>query len=343
MDVLVPRGRDRFADYAAGVPRPEARGHPPVNFHAMAAATRGRFHRTLGTIPPEVLHVLLLLPRRLPRAFLAVHALKRGGRKVLVSWKECGAHQIARQMRRPFAAFWLRRIIARADAVLCASPAAVEFFGARAEAGRLLSLPTPYPLDEPGWSFGGALSRRAGIFLGTRDWDEPARRHREAIRVALRAAEHSGCRVTAINLDGPAGRRRYEALGNEPRLRLLDGPLPYPAYLREMAAHRLVVQRDRSGVPGQVAGDALLCGIPCLGGNGMVDRIAFADLPGADASDEEVLDATLRLLRDDAAWTGAMRSARIRADASLSFSAFRRIWGQVSASVGDLTLRREPA
>lgn len=343
MDVLVPRGRDPFVDYAAGVPGPEAGGHPPVNFHAIAAATGGRFHRRLATIPRDVRPVLLLLPRRLPRAFLAGRALKRGGRKVLVSWKECGAHQIARQMGRPFAKFWLRRTATLADAVLCTSPAALEFFGARPEAGKILTLPTPYPLDEPGWSFGGALSGRDGIFLGTRDWEEPTRRHGEAARIALRAAERAGCRVTAVNVDGPSGRRRYEALGMGSRLRVVDGPLPYPAYLREMAAHRIVLQRDRSGVPGQVAGDALLCGIPCLGGSGMVDRIAFADLPGAAASGDEVLAAALGLLRDDAAWTVVMRSARLHADASLSFAAFRKTWEEASATLEDLTVRRGPA
>lgn len=343
MDVLVPRGRDPFADYAAGVPGPDAGGHPPVNFHAMAAATGGRFHRRLATIPRDAPHVLLLLPRRLPRAFLAARALKRGGRKVLVSWKECGAHQIARQVGRPFAEFWLRRTVTLADAVLCTSPAALEFFGARPEAGKIVTLPTPYPLDEPGWSFGGALSGRAGIFVGTRDWNESTRRHEEAVRIALRASERAGCRVTALNVDGPSGRRRYDALGAGSRLRVVEGPLPYPAYLREMAAHRIVLQRDRSGVPGQVAGDALQCGIPCLGGNGMVDRIAFADLPGAEASGDEVLVAALGLLRDDAAWTGAMRSARACADASLSFSAFRKTWEEASATLGDLTVRRGPA
>jgi hypothetical protein len=246
-------------------------------------------------------------------------------------------------MGRPFAKFWLRRTAALADAVLCTSPAALAFFGARPEAGKILTLPTPYPLDERGWSFGGALPGREGIFLGTRNWDEPTRRHGEAARIALRVAERAGCRVTALNVEGKVGRRRYDSLGAGSRLRVVEGPLPYAAYLREIAAHRIVLQRDRSGVPGQVAGDALLCGIPCLGGNGMVDRIAFAELPGAEDSDDEVLDAALGLLRDDAAWTAAMRSARLRADASLSFSAFRTTWGKASATLADLTVRRGPA
>lgn len=343
LDVLVPRGRDPFVDYALGPPGPDAGGHPPVNFHAMAAATGGRFHRRLRTIPGGAGHVLLLLPRRLPRAYLAALALKRGGRKILVSWKECGAHQIARQAGRPLAEFWLRRTLALADAVLCASPAALAFFAARPEAGKILTLPTPYPLDEPGWPLGGALSARAGIFVGTRDWQEPTRRHEEAVRIALCAAERSGCRVSAVNVDGPAGRRRYEALGAGESFRVVEGPLPYAAYLREMAGHRIALQRDRSGVPGQVAGDALLCGIPCLGGDGMVDRIAFADLPDAEAKDDDVLAAALGLLGDDATWTRAMRSARARADASLSFAAFRRTWRDLSASLGGLTGRRGPA
>ena len=51
--------------------------------------------------------------------------------------------------------------------------------------------------------------------------------------------------------------------------------LPYRDYLAEMARHKIVLQADKSAVPGQVAGDALLCRMPCVGGDGAIDRLAF--------------------------------------------------------------------
>ena len=41
------------------------------------------------------------------------------------------------------------------------------------------------------------------------------------------------------------------------------------------ARHKIVLQADKSAVPGQVAGDALLCRMPCVGGDGAIDRLAF--------------------------------------------------------------------
>jgi hypothetical protein len=303
-----------------------------VNFHALAAASGARFHRSTETIPGGSRFVLLLFPRRLHRAARAAAALRDAGKHLLVSFKECGRHQIARQMAGPLAAFWMRRVLSRADAALCTSPASEAFFAGRADAPPVLSVATPYPVDVEGWSFDRPLAARAGIFVGTREWTAPSRRHAEAVALALDVAGRAGCRVTVVNVDGDAGSRRLSRLEHGARLRVVEGPLPFPRYLEEMAGHRIVLQRDASEVPGQVAGDALLCGMPCLGGNGMVDRLAFPGLPGAASEDREVADASHRLLRDDAAWTECVASMRLRADAELSFAAFRRAWARLTSA-----------
>lgn len=85
--------------------------------------------------------------------------------------------------------------------------------------------------------------------------------------------------------------------------------MPALDYLRTMAAHRLVFQLDQSSVPGQVAGDALLCRIPCVGGNGTAERIVFPGLCGHGRSTGELLDLTKRLLTDDSFCKEAMRVA----------------------------------
>jgi hypothetical protein len=82
------------------------------------------------------------------------------------------------------------------------------------------------------------------------------------------------------------------------RLRVLNKKLAYPDYLREMARHKIVLQLDTSFVPGQVAGDALLCRVPCAGGNGAIDRLAFPETCGFARSINEVEQFASRLLTD---------------------------------------------
>ena len=57
--VLNPRGNDpeqSFADFA-GVPG--GRAHPPVNHHAYAACTGGSFHKSISSLPPGPVLMLL--------------------------------------------------------------------------------------------------------------------------------------------------------------------------------------------------------------------------------------------------------------------------------------------
>jgi hypothetical protein len=82
------------------------------------------------------------------------------------------------------------------------------------------------------------------------------------------------------------------------KLRVLNKMMAYPDYLREMARHKIVLQLDTSFVPGQVAGDALLCRIPCVGGNGAVDRLAFPETCGFSRSIDELAQLASRLLRE---------------------------------------------
>ena len=65
-----------------------------------------------------------------------------------------------------------------------------------------------------------------------------------------------------------------------------------------MARHKIVLQLDRSHVPGQVAGDALLCRIPCVGGDGAIERIAFSKTCGEGRLITEIASVALDLLKN---------------------------------------------
>lgn len=325
-----------FIDYAGGVTLPGHAVHDPINFHALAAATGGAFHASVATIRRDRRAVLVLIPRRVERAIDAARALKNAGHAVLVTWKECGAHQLAMAAKDPDHEVNMRVLAGMADAWLAASPAAHAAITAMVPAVRCVSLPTPYPVDVPGWRFALPLAAREGIIIGTREWSVAARRHGDAVRLAVDLARrHPGLRVTCINTDGLRGRWRLARARDRGMNVHAIMPMEYPAYLRCLASHRLVLQRDGSGVPGQVAGDAILAGTPCLGGGGMIDRLVFPHLPGADDDDAAVFAAADRLLADEGAWEACMAEARQHAGQAVSFAAFRRQWNAIAPTLGD--------
>ena len=64
-------------------------------------------------------------------------------------------------------------------------------------------------------------------------------------------------------------------------------------YLRKMASHKLVFQLDVGNGSGRVAGDALLCRIPCVGGNGVTERLIFPDFTSQHTSAPDLLYAVV--------------------------------------------------
>lgn len=300
--VLNPGSRDeeqRFPDHAGA---PDDRVHAPINYHAYAACTQGSFHRDVKSIPATSRGVLMLLGNSMRPALRALEALLGQGRKVAVSWKESGAGQVARRLDDPANLEGFRRICAMAGAAISSTPELVPLYRA-VGCARAEYIPTPYPVDDARWDFSRPLHERSGIFVGTREWDVPSRAHASALLQACA----TGVPVTVCNIEGRRGRKRLAALGS-PNLRVLEGRLPYTEYLRAMASCRVVFQQDSSQVPGQVAGDALLCRMPCLGGNGAVDRDAFEP------------DDLASLLRDDAAWQRAVDRSQQRALERLAFA-----------------------
>jgi hypothetical protein len=101
---------------------------------------------------------------------------------------------------------------------------------------------------------------------------------------------------------------------------MLDRRSGYPDYLRELARHKIVLQLDTSFVPGQVAGDALLCRVPCVGGNGAIDRLAFPASCGFNRSIGEIGQIAARLLTDKNRYEENLASIDSIASPHLSFT-----------------------
>ena len=301
LTVLNPGGRDpeqHFPDGAGETSEP----HQPTNFHAYAACTRGSFHRDVKRAIAEETPILLLLRGDFIASERALSALQKARRLVAVSLKETGLHQIADQLRDPAKLERFVRIVSGADRCLAPTPEAADFYRAiRGSADGVAFIPTPYPIDDRRWDFSRPMGERSGIFVGTREWNVLSRNHLGALWVARRLSDQTGEPVTVFNFDRRKGARLLAGIGFDPgKLRVLERTLAYPNYLREIARHKIVLQLDTSFVPGQVAGDALLCRVPCVGGNGAIDRLAFPDSCGYARSIEDVGKTALRLLADPA-------------------------------------------
>jgi hypothetical protein len=330
--VLNPGGSDRDQGFSSGAGSPADAGHPPVNYHAYAACTGGGFYQSAAAIPAAGQPVLLLLRQRLKPAWKALRQLQANGHPVALSLKESGLHQVADFLRDAGRLALFRELCAAADLCLASTPELVPVYEG-AGARRVVFIPTPYPVDVPAWNFQQTEPTPSGLFIGTREWEVPSRNHAAALLAARGIAESTGASVTVVNPDGRRGRRRLAALGfelvawdeavprhgSQPILRVIEGRLPYPAYLKVIAAHRVVFQLDRSAVPGQVAGDALLCRVPCVGGDGAVERIAFPEFCGHGRDTAALTTLARLLLRDAAAWEQAVHASQALACERLSF------------------------
>jgi hypothetical protein len=318
LTVLNPNGRDVPQDFPDGAGE-SALPHPPVNFHAYAACTRGSFQRETTAAAAQNTPVLVLLRGDFGASERAVDALQTAGRFVAVSLKETGLHQIADQLQNSTRLARFVRIAQKANACLAPTPEAADLFRALRDDNRAAFIPTPYPIDDRRWDFSRPVEQRSGIFIGTREWEVPSRNHLAALLVAHRLSRTTGEPVTVFDYAGRKGARLLSQIGFGDKLRVLDEKLAYPHYLREMARHKIVLQLDTSFVPGQVAGDALLCRIPCVGGNGAIDRLAFPETCGFNRSITELEEAATRLLTDREFYQGRITATIPDASKSLSF------------------------
>jgi hypothetical protein len=331
--VLNPGGKDPSQNFADGAGAPNEKAHPPVSGHGFAACTSGAFFRKDQEIAAEQKEVLVLLRDNLKACRQAMVELRSAGKTVAIAWKEAGTMQVAEQLAKPATLKLFQEICQRADGALATTPDLVPFFTA-AGVRHVEFIPSPYPLEDLRWNFATPMEERRGIFVGTRDFRTPSRNHLAALLALRQLAASMYETVTVINDNGWRGRGMLERLGyDEQLLKVIDGQLPYARYVRLMGKHKLVWQMDASGAPGQVAGDALLARVPCVGGNGTTERLVFPDLCGHGRDGEQLFDIAARLLEHPHDVEAVMQRAEEVAKDKISFSAvakrletfFRRI------------------
>jgi len=324
LTVLNPSGHDPEQEFH-DLPAPGEGAHSPINFHAFAACTKGAFHHNPRRAIAEDTPVLLLLRGDFRASERALADLKKHGRTVVVSLKETGLHQIAQRLCNHTRLSRFMKIVAQADGCIATTPEAAEIYqSTRWSLRRVAFIPTPYPVEDQRWNFCLPPDEQSGIFVGTREWDVPSRNHFAALLVARQLCDETGEPVTVVNLDGYKGRRLLAELKiPAKKLRLIERWKSYPDYLRDVARHKIVLQLDRSHVPGQVAGDALLCRIPCVGGDGAIERIAFSKTCGEGRAITEIASMALDLLKNADLRGTIVAESEQRALEQLSFQAVR--------------------
>ena len=301
--VLNPEGRDAEQSFKDGPGIPNDNRHAPINYHAFAACTGASFYNNYKRISSDETAVIVLIRSDIKATLKAVEHLKKD-KKITIAWKECGKHQVAKQLESKKSKELFRELCLLSGAALSATPELVSLYKEYG-AQHVEFIPTPYPIEFSSWNFSKPLEERKGIFVGTRRWDEPTREHSKAIEEALKF----GVEVRVLNIDGSSGKKKLSAFNNS-NLKIIEGPLSYSNYLEEISKTRVVFQLDQSEVPGQVAGDALLCRMPCMGGNSAIEQVAFSHSPSLE-----------KLLYDDSTWTHFRDESLKRAEKELSFTA----------------------
>src|SRR5205814_5576607 len=279
--VLNPGGRDQEQHFGENRSA-TAPGHAPVNFHAYAACTHGAvFRETKRAIATEW-PVLLLLRGDFRASERALAELKKSKRKTVVALKEIGAHQIAQQLSDPARFARFVKVVREADGCIASTPEAAELFRSFRPDG-VEFIPTPYPIEDENWYW--AMKHRSGIFVGTRELTVSTRHHFAALLAAKKLSDETKEPVTVFNSDRRRAAKLIAEIGFR-KIRVHEKRMEYRAYLGEVARHKIVFQLDRSRVPGQVAGDALLCRSVCVGGDGAIERIAFPKACGETRRDD---------------------------------------------------------
>jgi hypothetical protein len=338
LSVLNPGGRDleQYFDEPVG---PEAGVHAPTNFHAFAACTQGSVHRTAWNAIEEKRPILLLLRGNFRATEHALIECQKAKRTVAVALKETGLHQIAEQLRDPKRLARFLRIVSRADGCIATTPEAAEVFRRirlKSEPDTVAFIATPYPLEEKPWDFAVPPNQQVGILVGTREFGVPSRNHLAALLLAREICIATDEPVTVFNLDGRKGAKVLAAL-DFPRgkFHVHAKRKPYAEYLREVANHKIVLQLDRSRVPGQVAGDALLARTICVGGDGAIERIAFAKFCGEGRTTAQLKTLASELLKNNGARATAIIESQWRAAERLSFHAVRKQLELFFARIGN--------
>lgn len=210
--------------------------------------------------------VLLLVHRDLEEVLPIVQKLKTMRKKVFISFHENLATFLnyVDQTDGQFA-FQYRKLVQLAGNQSCLGRGNETFFSGVADL-KCEGLNHAYPFDEWMHAFSIPVEDRRGILIGTRtmhNW-QPRNSLAALMKAQILWMDEP---ITFLNEDGS----QWPARLGGTQVTVLPGPLSYENWLRLIGQHQVVYHEDVCGTFGQVAGDAALVGVPCVGGNSDVN------------------------------------------------------------------------
>ena len=282
--------------------------------------------------------VLLLLrgPRHLSVAYNWMRYLKKAGRCVVVTFKEAGSIQVAAQYTRAADLRRLAAVLDLADGCLAPTPFLMDFFDLARPPAVDPALPRRLPVaDIPDALSGGrstlgffhSARTGGGGFLSARASSifavAPAPRRASRRAPQLHQSDERGChghqprrpaRREGARGAGVFGRSRRAhcacCRGRCPTLNTCARWRGTGSSSNSTAA----ACRDRS------PGDALLCRLPCVGGDGAIEQIAFPDLAGHDKDPARLVEIAAAVLSDGEHYERAWRDGQMRGRRKVSRS-----------------------
>lgn len=317
--LLDPGGRGKPHLFSNGAGTPTDKGESPFGIMAYAASRKGAYFRTPRHLPPSTNDVLLLLTCKNLRSSLKIlQSLKIRGCRTRVTFRDSRAGAIANLLADVTRFELFSQICRDADGAIAGTQQSLSVFEA-AGAKSTEFIPPPCPVDCPSWDFSQPLEKRRGIFIGSESFADPAQNHMIALMMADRLSRELECPLAVFNSEGRRGGMILKSLRkNNPLFFILETPVDLADYLRVMALHRIVFQLDSSAGIGRAASAALLCRIPCIGGNGATERLAFPDL-SSPAQPHELIESARLHLTNDKIWRDTVMNSQTLATEFLSF------------------------
>ena len=322
LTVLNPKGNDPCQSFPNHAGEVDSSVHAPISYHAYAACTGGTFLRSVDKAISLNQPVLLLINVHEKRCYNALQVLKKAGLPVAISLKETGSHQFAEKFGNPKKLRLFKKIVALADGVITPTKALVTVYRALRPDSKPESvkfIPIPYPVMDKRWDFSIPLAERKGIFLGTRELNITSRNHIASLIILSSYIKRHKIKLGLINKDGRQLRQVIKELDIPNNLIDIQTHLNYPNYLKFISKHRIVMQLDQSMVPGQVAGDATLTRMICVGGNGAIDQLIFPDFSHKFHSRDFLMNKINQLLNDDVYYHESLLTAQKNAINLISY------------------------
>lgn len=328
--VLNAGGRDSNISYENGIGTPSPHHHPPVNYHAYAACTEGKFLKSIDDIQNSE-SIIFLIRTDLKESVKNLTKLRKKypDSKVLLLFKETGPYQILSALKKPADLLNLSILGKLADGFLSPTPFVSDWLKNFTD-NSVFFVPTPYPFHDPNWDFSSPFEKRSGIMLGTKEFDVHWRMHLPTLISIRKWIQGQKIKLTVINKDGKSSLKWLDAVGfRSADINVVDGILSYPNYLKLLGSHRLVFNQDMGFVPGQISGDSLLTKTPVLGGNNAIQQMIYPEFLSNDLSYNRLLDSAEILYSSESEYAKIVADARKRADSLLSFDVVKKQLTQI--------------